>query len=498
VGDRIDKFTDRARRALHMADREAVRLGYGQIVADHLLLGLLHDRTSVAAHALARLGLDLDDLAASANVPNPGLEPPPPDGQAGLADSAKQTIELAVDEARALDHHYIGTEHLLLGLLRQGANLAADAFRTRGITLAQTRGAIVAVLNGPPSPGSVPMVERITPTSTPPTPEAAELLFTQLGRLLANPANRPAAPESALAGRLSDAAFDVLGFGVDEARRFNHNYVGTEHILLGLLCVPDTSVGRMLAELGVDLDKVRNTVELIIGRGDRTVPGEPRFTPRARRVILLGIDEAERLGDPAAGAEHLLLGIVREGEGIATGILESLLINPDRIRALVLESLGQPSPEPPGPLRTDHLSRLARKALLQAQLAARWYYHPQVGTEHLLLGLVRERGGAAARALQELGGSLSRVLEQFEALTSEPSDRPTPERVEYTPAAQAAIERAGQAAAQRGHPHAGTGHLLLGVLSEPGGQAQQLLTRLDITADQARRAVEPLLIDAED
>ena len=189
---------------------------------------------------------------------------------------------------------------------------------------------------------------------------------------------------------------------------------------------------------------------------------------------------------------------MREGEGIANGVLESLLINPDRIRAQVLEALGQPPPEPPGPFRTDRLSRLARKALLQAQLAARWYYHPQVDTEHLLLGLVRERGGAAARALQELGGDLSRVLEHFEALTSEPSGRPTPDRVEYTPAAQAAIDRAVHESTQRGHPQAGTGHLLLGVLSVSGGQAHALLARLAISEDQARKAVEPLLIDAED
>lgn len=152
---------------------------------------------------------------------------------------------------------------------------------------------------------------------------------------------------------------------------------------------------------------------------------------------MLGIDEAERLGDPAAGPEHILLGIVREGEGIASGLLESLAINPDRIRSQVLETIGQQPPGPQGPSRTERLSRLARKALLQAQLAARWYYHPRVDTEHLLLGLVRERGGAASRALQELGGELVRVVEEFEAVTSEPSGRPTPERVEYTPAALA-------------------------------------------------------------
>ena len=73
-----------------------------------------------------------------------------------------------------------------------------------------------------------------------------------------------------------------------------------------------------------------------------------------------------------------MLGIVREGEGIASSVLESILINPDKIRAQVLETLGQTPPEAPGPFRTERLSRLGRKALFQAQLAARWYYHSQV------------------------------------------------------------------------------------------------------------------------
>jgi ATP-dependent Clp protease ATP-binding subunit ClpA len=494
VADRFDKFTDRARRSLQTAQEEAVRLGHGQIVAEHLLLGLLADRTSVAAHALARLGVDLDGLASKATAHGASVDPPQP--QLGLATSAKQAIELAVEEARALDHHYVGTEHLLLGLLRQESNSAAQELKTQGITLQRARGAIAAILNAPPPAGTRP-VRRATAT-TPPTPEEVDLLFAHLSRILLNPSDRPTTSEPELMGRLSDDGLVVLRFAWEEAQRLNHDYVGTEHILLGLVGDRETPVGRLLFDLGISLERVRDAVELIIGRGLRNDADPPRFTPRAGKVILLGIDEAQGLGDPAAGPEHLLLGIVREGEGIANSVLESLLVNPDKIRSQVLEALGEPPPQVPGPFRTDRLSRLARKALLQAQLAARWYYHPQISTEHLLLGLVRERDGAASHALQELGADLSRVLEQFEALTTEPSGRPTPERVEYTTAARAAIAQSGQEAVRRGHPQAGTGHLLLGVLSVTEGQAQDLLKRLNISADQARLAVEPLLVDEED
>ncbi|MGI9145643.1 MAG: Clp protease N-terminal domain-containing protein [Chloroflexota bacterium] len=494
MAERFDKFTDRARRALQAALEAAQRFGRNEITAEHVLVGLLADRTSVAAHALAQLGIDLDALRSTAAA-RTGTDDPP-SSQVGLAASAKQAIELAVEEARALDHQYVGTEHLLLGLLRQGANSAAEVLLTGGITLQRTRNAILAVLTAPHASGTL----HVQSTTTAPAPaDNVELLFAQLETFLGDPTQRRAETEGELLGRLSDQAVDVLGFGVEEARRLGHHYIGTEHILLGLVREPETPIGRLLVDLGMDLTKVRGAVELIIGRGEPGDVGEPpRFTPRARKVILLGLDEAQALGGTATGPEHLLLGIVREGEGIASGVLESLVVNPDRIRSQVLETLNQASPDAPEPPGTRRLSRVARKALLQAQLAARWYYHPQVGTEHLLLGLSRQREGVAAAALMELGVSLARLQEQFEALSHEPSAGSIPDRVEYTSAARMAIDRGTQVATDRGDSRAGTAHLLLGVLSMPEGHPLELLQRLGISADQARQAVEQRLAQEED
>ena len=109
----------------------------------------------------------------------------------------------------------------------------------------------------------------------------------------------------------------------DEAQRFNHNYIGTEHLLLGLVREGEGVAARVLENMNVELAKVRTAVEFIIGRGDRPVVGEVGLTPRAKRVIELAIDEARRLGHNYIGTEHLLLGLVREGEGIAAGVLES-------------------------------------------------------------------------------------------------------------------------------------------------------------------------------
>ena len=132
--------------------------------------------------------------------------------------------------------------------------------------------------------------------------------------------------------KFSERARRVLSLAQEEAQRFNHNYIGTEHILLGLVRETDGVAAKALSNLGVELNEVRSAVEFIIGRGERVAPGEIGLTPRAKKVIELAVDEARRLGHHYIGTEHLLIGLMREGEGVAAGVLESLGVNLDKVR----------------------------------------------------------------------------------------------------------------------------------------------------------------------
>jgi ATP-dependent Clp protease ATP-binding subunit ClpC len=163
--------------------------------------------------------------------------------------------------------------------------------------------------------------------------------------------------------KFTDRARKVLTLAQDEAQRFNHNYIGTEHLLLGLVREGEGVAARVLENMNVELSKVRTAVEFIIGRGDRPVVGEVGLTPRAKRVIELAIDEARRLGHNYIGTEHLLLGLVREGEGIAAGVLESLGVNLDKVRHQVIHVLSQSSSSTPAqetkrPSKTPTLDQL--------------------------------------------------------------------------------------------------------------------------------------------
>ena len=143
--------------------------------------------------------------------------------------------------------------------------------------------------------------------------------------------------------KFSESARRVLSLAQEEAQRFNHNYIGTEHILLGLVRENDGVAAKVLSNLNVELTKVRSAVEFIIGRGERSAPGEIGLTPRAKKVIELAVDEARRLNHNYIGTEHLLIGLMREGEGVASGVLESLGVNLDKIRGETSRILSQKS-----------------------------------------------------------------------------------------------------------------------------------------------------------
>src|SRR5438045_2283289 len=131
--------------------------------------------------------------------------------------------------------------------------------------------------------------------------------------------------------KFTERARKVLQLAQEEAKRFNHNYIGTEHILLGLVREGDGVAARVLNNLGLDLHKVGSAVEFVIGRGERPEMGEIGLTPRAKRVIELAVEEARRLNHHYIGTEHLLLGLLREGEGIAAGILEGLGLSLEQV-----------------------------------------------------------------------------------------------------------------------------------------------------------------------
>jgi ATP-dependent Clp protease ATP-binding subunit ClpA len=302
--------------------------------------------------------------------------------------------------------------------------------------------------------------------------------------------------------RFNDRAKRVLALAQDEAIRFNHNYIGTEHLLLGLVREGEGVAARVLDSLGIELSEVRKAVEFTIGRGDTTTsPSEITLSPRTKKVIELAVDEARKLGHSHVGTEHLLLGLVREGEGIASGVLESLGVSLEKVRHQVIATLGRAHPEPAtaqAPQATTPFERLddrSKRALAFAQDEATQMGHKRIGTEHLLLGLLRAIGMAVPdEPLKRIFGELSVTLDQVRAGVAKavpPATAPTgSSELTLTPRTMSVIAIAFGQADARNSKLVQPEHLLLAIAAEGQGVAWQVLTSLGVTAERVRAAID--------
>jgi ATP-dependent Clp protease ATP-binding subunit ClpA len=149
--------------------------------------------------------------------------------------------------------------------------------------------------------------------------------------------------------RFTDRARRVVVLAQEEARRLDHNYIGTEHLLLGLISEGEGVAAAALKSLGISLAPVRQQVEEIIGRGQEAPQGHIPFTPRAKSVLELSLRESRQLGHDYIGTEHLLLGLIREGNGVAAQVLVKLGADLNRVRPQVIQLLHGRAAREPGP-----------------------------------------------------------------------------------------------------------------------------------------------------
>jgi ribosomal protein S18 acetylase RimI-like enzyme len=150
--------------------------------------------------------------------------------------------------------------------------------------------------------------------------------------------------------RFTQSARRVIVLAQEEAALLEHNYIGTEHLLLGLVAEGEGVGARALGALGIPLPSARSEVEVMVGRGKTMPAGQIPFTPRAKKVLELSLLEARELGDQHIGTEHLLLGLVREGEGVALQVLRTLGVDADDVRRTVITILSGDPERPPGSL----------------------------------------------------------------------------------------------------------------------------------------------------
>jgi ATP-dependent Clp protease ATP-binding subunit ClpA len=300
----FERFTERARQVVVLAQDEARLLKHDHIGEEHLLLGLLREEDGVAARVLRESGVELEDTRRHVRAVV-GEGEGPTAGQIPFTPRAKAALERALRESLSLGSSYIGTEHVLLGLLREPGDVLGKVLENAG----SDTGAIVSrAVHRPGRPAAVP------------------LEF----------------PKGSESERFTERARRAVALAQDEARTLTHNYVGTEHILLGLLREEEGLAARVLDALHITIDDVRAQVARVVGVGDEVMTGEIPFTPRAKKVLELALREALSLGHNYIGTEHILLGVARATEGVGARILLDFDADAERIHMEVVRTLSGP------------------------------------------------------------------------------------------------------------------------------------------------------------
>ena len=374
----FEKFTELAIKVIMLAQEEARRLGQNFVGTDFILLGLIGERTGIAGMTLKSNGVDLK-VARVEVEKNLGRGTGYISIEIPFTQQAKRSLEMAWRIAsEQFEHNYIGTEHLLLGLIAAGddddkGNACVKLLSTLGVNIDKLRTETIITTKETPATYSVRRKalekETIELSAGDNTYEALvnaldtirhakkiaikiqefELaawlreIETDLDhRTQTDPRRKERLQESSepidnIIKQFTEKAHRAYELAEAESRRLGHNFLGTEQILIGLIGEGTGTAAKTLLSMGATLKEARAEVEKIIGRGSGFVAKEIPATPRGKRVIQLARGEAQRLGHDKVDTEHLLLALVIEGEGVAARVLENLGCSIRAIRKRIME-----------------------------------------------------------------------------------------------------------------------------------------------------------------
>jgi ATP-dependent Clp protease ATP-binding subunit ClpA len=292
----FDRLTDRVRKILDLANIRAISMQRDRVDTEHVLLAIFAEGTGIAVRTLRKLKIDSLKITLDVEriAPSGTLQPTNPTDELPHSIAVERAIGFAIEESRALNHDHVGSEHLLLGLMRETGGIASEVLRKHRLTIDQVRTALLEQLKN--------RFER----------------FTYRARKIVALANQ-------------------------QAIRMHRNQIDTEHVLLGIVVEGSSLASQVLKHLKVDLRKIESEVERIAPKGpDVIATGKLPQSLAFKRAIEFSVFESEALNHDYVGTEHLLLGLLREFDGIASQVLRSFHLQLPMVRSAILDILTAP------------------------------------------------------------------------------------------------------------------------------------------------------------
>lgn len=388
---------------------------------------------------------------------------------------ARKVLALANDEALRFGHEAIDSEHLLLGIVREGTGVGAVVLRARGVDLNVARDRVARVIRM--------MRIDVMPTRLPTTPSVRR----------------------------------ILDLAREEAQRMGQSAVGTEHLLVGLLCDSDSVAAHVLRDLGINLETTRRDISEALSRPDakKDDSADSRFSPlfdtiavsatsispRVQRVMEEAQVHARRLGHSEVGTEHLLIPVLLDPQCGAVHAIEKLRVDPARlVQALEHSSVRPAVDQPEGTLP---FTTLARRAIRAACDEAYSLNHVAVETEHLVLGVLHEPAGVGAEVLGGYGvrivdfrAQVTRMRDARSAPepTAQPAGPPPLTTHDFTERVLDALRRARTEVRENGRFQVDLPDLVMAILTQPNGLGARFLPQfMDNLLSQMRNLLaEPI------
>ncbi len=544
----FDKCSNRARKVFSLADREAQRFNHEYIGTEHILLGLVQEGSGLAARVLKNLDVDLRKIRTEVERVIPSGPPTVPVGQLPFTPRAKHALELAQKESESLGHDHIGTEHLLLGILREHEGIAAQVLMNLGLILGEVRAEVLLVLEAEVEPTTVQAPSRALPSWD-------SMTLVDLVLALQHDIAAPTPQGPPTLDRMSDEVRGALRSASEIARLAGCCRVEPEHLFAALLQrVPSRAANQLRV---IRIDPAQMTIALLNQApvGASPAAAEPSSSPSVDRSIGRAWELARRAGKSTIALYHALLGLVSEAEGELARFLQTVgvehvdlrrelvaWLQPDHEPALPPSYASSLPPIPISPQAWDRLHASCEEALRRS--------HERIGLPHLVTAFLPDAtevnweepgpGAATAQAalrfdpvasdaitrvgelawamgddsttvlhfevailsvmLTEWAGHLGedaavltrrrqRAWKKVLALTPAIPDGRTRARA-FAGESIASLRRASELSRAEGAPFTEPHHLLLALLEDQAGAASRLLDAMRVDREASRLVVE--------
>jgi ATP-dependent Clp protease ATP-binding subunit ClpA len=304
-----ERFTQRAILTIMLAQEESRRLGHNFVGSEQILLGLIATKSGAASTALASAGVSLNAARAEVEkIISRG------DGKVGVqipfTSQAKRMIESAWEEAKLLEHNYVGTEHILLGLIREGDTIVASkVLESLNVELPSLRTQLQYAMLEAAEPFEEPLLKR---------------LFDRL---------------FGIRKEFSETTIKVLNLAQNLGKTSGHRCVGSEQILLAILQGPENKSGTILREAGITIDKVKDRIKHAACAFSGESESKVIYTPRALRIIAEAYVEARESRQLPMPVDYLLLAILEQNNGLAKRVLDDFKVDSAKLRTELLKRL---------------------------------------------------------------------------------------------------------------------------------------------------------------